>query len=111
MVPTNQSLRVVGGPGNVPREGQNRVVGCIGPFFVAPHAFLRQEVWIGPAETGRAVFIVDVQNQLVFGGFADGIVQPFIQFLKIGLRFPNQRIARQNATLSPDLGEISVASG
>ena len=44
--------------------------------FVAADALLCHQVWIRPAETGRPVFIMDIDHEVVPGGFHDRFMEP-----------------------------------
>ena len=68
--------RVVSGSGEEAREGQRGVVTGIGHLFVAANTLLRHQVGIGAAPSCRAVFVVNIHHQLVFGAFLHGLMQP-----------------------------------
>ncbi len=57
-------------------EGQNNIMGGIGKFFIPSDAFLRQQIGISTAEPCGAVFIVNIDHDLIFSAFSDGIMQP-----------------------------------
>ena len=74
--------RVVGGAGEHPREERWSGTSVGLAFLVAANALLGHQVRIGPRPARRAVLIVDIDHQLVFGGLANGIVQPSGPFLR-----------------------------
>ena len=77
--------RIVGRSRYIAGERQDQVVRRVGHLLVAPYAFLCEQVRIGAREAGGAVFVVNVDHQLVFGAFLHSVVHPFRPHLRTDL--------------------------
>ncbi len=74
--PTEVARRIVGRTAEEAREGQHGVMPGVRHLLVAANALLRHQVGQRTADARGAVFVVDVDHQVMLGAFPDGVVEP-----------------------------------
>ncbi len=77
--------RVVGRSTEETCEGKDGVMLRVRHLLIATDTFLCHEVRIGAAPTCRAVFVMDVNHDMISRAFLDGLVQPCCPFLRADL--------------------------